>query len=329
MKQKQLFFILITLSLIFLSGCFKVDRNNPFDPDSKLPSSEKYVKVKGHVYRGYSDEVLPNAEIRLGNQWAVSNGSGYYEISTLPGEQQLEISKDGWMTDSYSLNVPITPDYTHREDLNLFIWFEDFDTYTVNATPPQNNPWSYNISVTTGVFQHQVLDTAGERYLDTFIQTTGDPMSSAEVYLYHIPTPNHDDPRITEACIQFGAPNSLTEYQYTLFNSGGGFTLDVFINQSNISIGTNGIVETTIGSFDSYWDVPIIIQTYVNPQKDTLYLMFLDTQNFNYILNSPHSFDISAIDYKFGSISYNIYYRNGVALWNLDGLVSLFWLELY
>ena len=147
MKKVIIFIIAISLAVIF-SGCFDVERNNPFDPDSDLPDSEKMVTVKGFTYRGYSDQILPNVEVTIGGKTTVSDSGGYYSIDLMPGTHNLRATLGGWMEMNYQINVKATATAiaTQHEDISMFIWYEYWEAYEPLDIP--GLPWAHDGQIT-------------------------------------------------------------------------------------------------------------------------------------------------------------------------------------
>ncbi|MCK4665236.1 carboxypeptidase regulatory-like domain-containing protein [Candidatus Dependentiae bacterium] len=141
MKKVLIFVIVISLAVMF-SGCFNVERNNPYDPDADLPTEEKAVTIVGTVYRGWSDFELSGVEITIGGQTTTSDSEGRYELALLPGNYTLKAKKDGFITEEYQINVSASKHSTQREDISMFIFFEywDYTTYQPPGPPWNNDP---------------------------------------------------------------------------------------------------------------------------------------------------------------------------------------------
>lgn len=307
-----------------------MERNNPFDPDSDIPYSEKYVTVKGQVFRGYSDETLNNVEVMIGDQWTMTDSDGSYQLQVKPGTYTLSAARTGWMIEEYEITVSASKNSSQREDISMFIWYDDFETYNLGFPPPLNNPWYYDFSVepSSGVAETRIAKNNDEYLLYSIVASTNDPMANGEVILMesNIPTPNHDGPRITESVIAFGQPAINTEYVYTLETLGGSF--DIFITAGDLSVGRNGTPETAPVSFASYWDQPIVIQTYLTADKTTLYIDILDIQNFESILGAPYIYNVDGETHDFGAIRYKIRWDGG-AIQDVYGDTALLLFELY
>ncbi|MCK4667142.1 carboxypeptidase regulatory-like domain-containing protein [Candidatus Dependentiae bacterium] len=141
--MKKIITLAIILTLLnFMIGCFDVERNNPFDPDSDLPDSEKMVTVKGFTYRGYSDHILPNVEVTIGGKTTVSDSGGFYSIDLMRGTHNLRASKGGWTTEEYQINVNAKATATQYEDISMFIWYEYWEAFNPGEIPEKH--WCHN-----------------------------------------------------------------------------------------------------------------------------------------------------------------------------------------
>lgn len=151
MKQKQLLYILITLTLMLFTGCFNVERNNPYDPDSTdfnkdLVETEVELTIK--VTRGFSQLGLTGATIDIthnGNMIGSygTNSEGELVLNLEPGTYEVGVSKTGWETKYKTINVGNSKTNESQEEvIELFIWRDTFDWATIGSHPQDH--WTYS-----------------------------------------------------------------------------------------------------------------------------------------------------------------------------------------
>lgn len=327
--MKRKYIAVLFILILFLGSCFKVERDNPYDPDSNLPYGEKYLTVEGYVFRGTSEEGLANVEINLEDHWAFTDSNGYYKIPAKPGTYTITAYKSGWLKESREIVVSDSKNSSQHENFSLFIWNEYFDSYQTYNPPPANDPWSSQIILNNGSSQYQILDSDPTNFLQMIIQANNDSDADAKFWLHHIPVQDYTNPQIIKSRILFRTPTLETEYVYSIYLSGGN-SIDIFIRDSSLFIGKNDTPAIdTSQVFTSFWGEPLIITTYVDSANEKADIYFWQSGNENPVLGSPYFLEISGWDYEFVSVQYWTRYKTGAATFNLDGEISLFAVELF
>ena len=154
MKSKYIYGILLIFILAIISGCFNVERNNPYDPDADIPEDQKLSKVnlQGTVYRGWSAETIPDTQINLNGRTTYSDTFGNYYFEDLePGNYTLQVHADGFIDQNYDIQVGSNKNNTTQtEDISMFIWYEYWE-YNVGQ-PPFDPPWNFWVSSSSPAF---------------------------------------------------------------------------------------------------------------------------------------------------------------------------------
>ncbi|MDD3626743.1 MAG: carboxypeptidase-like regulatory domain-containing protein [bacterium] len=196
MKKIHGIIILILVSGILLfSGCFKVERNNIFDPDSSDfdPSAIK-VKVYGKVFRGWSNQTLDGVRVEIGGQVSYTDEHGNYEVYLNPGRYSLTAQKDGWINEHYNIDVKAkVNEVTQREDISMFIWYEYWD-YPISSTPPM--PWQYqNWHSTSLAYAYSAVGSEpdGTHTMELIVYDPNDGSAYSSVWLDQVTTPAADN----------------------------------------------------------------------------------------------------------------------------------------
>lgn len=135
--------LLILLCLLFLSGCFKVERNNPYDPFSNNPNlPEGKYKLTGFTLRGNSPIPLTNVEIKIDGQIVNSDSTGEYSVYISKGSHQLSAYKYGWEPKVITVDTEALAGASDLVlDIEMYIFTDDFESYA-NITDFYNSHWT-------------------------------------------------------------------------------------------------------------------------------------------------------------------------------------------
>lgn len=185
--MKRLLIIILLTALFLIPGCFKVERNNPFDPGADN-YKEQQITLIGDCYRGNSDMALPFVTIEFyqnGDYVTSTNSdnSGYYEISIPAGTYVIYAYKPGWK--EYYHDITLTGDSsgylekntTKFHDLNMVIEKYSFEDYPLDKTPEA--PWEvYTNHSSTGVGGAISVETYGTVGMNVYL-TDDEPPAGA------------------------------------------------------------------------------------------------------------------------------------------------------
>lgn len=134
------FFLFITSGIFLIFGCFSdAPRDNPLDPANG-------ISLSGGVKRFYSNNAVPNADVRLkpGNLVSMTDNAGNFRFSGIsPGAYTLTVSADGFSSDTSAVNIEknLRVDFSldslpHFRNISVFTthithWFPPDDIYSV------------------------------------------------------------------------------------------------------------------------------------------------------------------------------------------------------
>ncbi|MDD3626744.1 MAG: carboxypeptidase-like regulatory domain-containing protein [bacterium] len=327
---------LISILLILITGCFQVNRNNIFDPDSDEydPNAVK-VTVKGKIFRGWSNITMENVRVEIGDQVDYSDEDGYYEVTLSPGTYTLRASKTGWRTETYNITVEVKKkeEYSQREDISMFIWYEYWD-YSVPSTPP--SPWDYNVQhSTSGWSQARIWDDASSNhFLQLSVDDYSDGMAYASTWLNQVPTPSADPVYvISVAVVFFPGRQMFTDIGFSLhdYNNATQF-FGVYWGKTSegklyyFSDGLAGDVE--IFSTFTYVDQLLYFEFYLHPQNTQFMDMFIYTENGSLIFSEMNIYvgtNVSTMD----GIDFEIHPRDWMWATPQGGVFAVYSVEFF
>jgi hypothetical protein len=279
--------LILTVAIIFaitLTGCFDVERNNPYDPDGDA-SGEQLVELTGVTYKGNSQNVMANVQIDIGGKTVYSNSSGEYKVQLHPGNYTLTASFNGWLDTQVDVDLTLSKKgtivKTVTKDIKMFIWHDDFESYSViaNITPP----WD----------QYFWSNTLGNAYINLA------DWSSNQGVLLHF-----DDPTAGEARLEL---NGLP-----IINPAKPFTFDtvvVFRSTFENSSQNISLFETTSGYFFtlSFDGMNLVYTSQATPMETLLISNFTNTDQVLLI-----HFELEPIQGLIGYISIFNYQGNAI-----------------
>ncbi|MCK4667143.1 carboxypeptidase regulatory-like domain-containing protein [Candidatus Dependentiae bacterium] len=286
--------LILTIALIFaiiLTGCFDVERNNPFDPDSDLPDSEKMVTVKGHTYRGYSDSIIAGVNITIGDKTTVSDSSGYYSIDIMPGTYMLTAANTNWITEQYQITVnSARKTSSQQEDISMFLYLDYFDTYTVGDAP--TSPWYYDIYTTSGTGHVLIYDTPYNE-MNLFLDDYYDGNAYVSAWMFPTDVQNVGVENIVIGLLFHKKNNTFTETGFNLMYGANEF---LYLSISETAAG-NGIIKfidpsgtTIITSLFDKWEEVIYFEVEIYPTNTKLGELWISDNN-GILFGSPYNLD--------------------------------------
>ncbi len=281
--------LILTVAIIFaitLTGCFDVERNNPYDPDGDA-SGEQLVELTGVTYKGNSQDVMANVKIEIGGKTVYSNSLGEYKVQLQPGNYTLTASFNGWLDTQFDVDLTVSKKgtivKTVTEDVKMFIWHDDFESYSllVDITPPWDPYFSSN--------------TLGNAYINLADWNTNqgillhydDPISGeARLELDNIPTINPATTTCFDTVVVFKSGMEKSNQNICLFETTHGYFFTLGFDGMNLVYSSFAIpLETLLISNFTNTDQVLLVHFELEPiAKLTGYISIFNYQG-NAILN--------------------------------------------
>ena len=152
--NRIILFVILGL-VILLSSCFQVTPDNPFDPNSdEYANLEIKVNLSGKTFKGTSHDPLPNVRLDFYQGTNLINSTttdseGDFNITLKNKSYRIEAIRNGWrktiqLVDYSNLKTNESVEIAKELRVDMYCWYEDFDSYSVGSTP-DGNPWDYSV----------------------------------------------------------------------------------------------------------------------------------------------------------------------------------------
>lgn len=199
--MKRVILFVMVIVMVIITGCFDVERNNPFDPESGelYNNLNKEIILKGKTFRGYSNKEIANVQVDIYQGLTLIDSTqtdvnGAYTFRLQPGKYKIEAIKQGWSKTEVIVNYSdvrknetVVIEKTQR--INMFVWYENFDSYQNNSIP-NGNPWYSAVSGSGNPDVRYLINPYDTNLDDIVIKSavvSGDSGSQADFYVMNLP----------------------------------------------------------------------------------------------------------------------------------------------
>lgn len=279
--MRKLILFIIIIGALLLSGCFKVDRNNPYDPQNATPEPEgPEVELFGVTLKGKSYMPLGNVEIQIDGKEVFSDPTtGEYTIKVSQGVHELVANKSGWAVRRMTIDTTrkAGPTPIQYQDIDMYIWGDDYESYTI-INDYFNSDWVSDSSGNYSSFSLYTYNNNQGIQME-FNDLNGGHCQSMIEYPY--PT-GAIKPTGVYFKIIFGAGIVNCRQGFFLFNSTlGGYFATVKEKNNILYYSTTIIMDTEIIDITGLKGIPLTFIFYIDPNDGTQGELYIFDENNN------------------------------------------------